>query len=316
MALFIKPMAELKEAFVQARLAEEQYFGHRHVERWLERQQRTGRIVHPEQWNRCFCRDAVLFAAAGRELEVLRQFADSSATIPRGPEEYADEVRHRKRIAPLLEAIACANTEIYYGDVHGLIVVCGGNGPGASAFVFVEDHDANGKKFTAIKPLHSVFVMDAVFATWKRGGPNAEAARTFLCDTVAGLIRKDRVEADADFDRAVAVSADGRKIVHADWVVVRDLEGSLLEAPSGPTAVFPASSFQMKKLLRGRVRRTETVFGGGPLTPQTVVRVVRDQALPHVRLYPGEQLLVVVKSANGAGGHTKIFCTPPTEVLT
>ncbi|MBI2625577.1 hypothetical protein HYW68_00810, partial [Candidatus Parcubacteria bacterium] len=94
-ALFTKPMAELKEAFVQGRFAEEQYFGHRHVEQWLRRQQRTGRIVHPGQWSRCFCRDAVLFAAAGRELEVLRQFADPSATIPCGPEEDSYEIGHR-----------------------------------------------------------------------------------------------------------------------------------------------------------------------------------------------------------------------------
>lgn len=252
MALFTKSMAELKEAFVQARLAEDQHFGHRHIEQWLRRQYRVGHIVHPEQWNRCFCRDAVLFAAAGRELEVLRQFAGSSAAIPRGPEEYADEVKHRKRIAPLLEAIACANAEIYYGDVHGLIVVVGGSKPDASAFVFAEEHDANGKKFTAIKPLHSISVMDAVFATWKRGGPKAEAARTFLCDTVAGLIRKDRAEAEADFDQAVAVSADGKEIVHADWVVVVEdsaSHGHFLKWTGRATA-FAGETFRANKIRR------------------------------------------------------------------
>ncbi|MBI4385702.1 hypothetical protein HY573_02635, partial [Candidatus Parcubacteria bacterium] len=186
------------------------------------------------------------------------------------------------------------------------------------AFAFAEDHDANGKKFTAIKPLHSVFVMDAVFATWKRGGPNAEAARTFLCDTVAGLIRKDRAEAEADFDRAVAVSADGRKIVYADWVAVMEPPfGSASFPYRRPITVFPPTGFTSRKILRAQPERGVDIHdlsGGRTFDPHGVCEVARGMIAP-----TATQVLVEVRVRPSKSGENKArvlmtcrrFCPDP-----
>lgn len=244
MALFTKSYEELREAFVCKRFNEEDYYGLANIEQWLERQ-RPAEHPDEERWNYCLSTtDALLFASHGRELQTLSECADPSPIIPQeSPTEYDHEILHRARIAPLLLSFDPSKASIYYGHVHGMNIVCG-HGSDAKGFALHEEHDANGKSFTTIKPLHPVDVIDAVFATWVRGGSKAAAARQFLCDALAEAIRRNRLQAEKDFDKAVAVSEDGRKIVHTDQVVVvhQDLTWK----------AYPPDFFQRHKILRSK----------------------------------------------------------------
>ncbi|MBI3304756.1 hypothetical protein HYZ80_00290 [Candidatus Parcubacteria bacterium] len=303
-------MAELKEAFVQGRFAEEPYYGTRHIEKWLV-SQRKARQPDEGRWNHCLCSDRMIFCLQGRELPTLIRYADPSLTIPEPASEYSLELEHWRRIAPLLRSLDPAKAQLYYGHVFGTIAVCG-SGPTAPAYVFVQEHDANGKAITVLKPLVSLYAMDAIYATWRRGGPKAEAAREFLCNELAREIATVRAEAGADFDRAVAVSADGRKIVHADWVVV---PGPLEEKPgvdspmfSGAT-VFRGDAFHERKILRFCLRRAKDSDSRKP-TPEIVVLTAR-----HTDRCHSEQsgpLLIEVSpwsSFDRSGGYTVLMAS-------
>lgn len=89
-------------------------------------------------------------------------------------------------------------------------------------------------------------VLPAVlYNTWLQGGPKWKKARQFVVDACRTKVEQERKKAEADFDRAVACSQDGTKIVHADWVVVASDKGTF------PNLIrFPASTFQNSKLVR------------------------------------------------------------------
>ena len=67
-------------------------------------------------------------------------------------------------------------------------------------------------------------------------------AQTFLCDALGEEIPRERTKAEADFDSAVAVSADGTKIAHADYVVVLGHDGE-----GKDDLKFPASAFRERR---------------------------------------------------------------------
>ena len=251
MDLFTKTYAELRETFVKARFAEYQHFLRYNIESWLERQ-RTAELPEMNEngdspWNYYLSTDRLLFAASGKELDILRMFAAPRMTIlEAGPQEYPGMLRRLERITPLLRGLDPRRTLVFYGHIYGPIVLCDTSEPGgdlktATAFVFDEEHDANGKSIDVLKPLHSIYVMDAVFATWMRGAPRAEMAREFLCHHLGNYVATVRYQAEGDFDHAVAVSTDGLKIVHADEIHVLDRGQRWIRLPE---------TFHERKILR------------------------------------------------------------------
>lgn len=83
-------------------------------------------------------------------------------------------------------------------------------------------HVANGyvAKDKTITELDTFAFLDVVFAEWNRLGPKAGVARHFICTAADLTIAKVRESAQRDFDEAVAVSADGTKIIKAKWMLV------------------------------------------------------------------------------------------------
>ncbi len=53
----------------------------------------------------------------------------------------------------------------------------------------------------------------------------ADRARKYLCDWLERCVKEVRAESEANFDKAVAVSLNGSKIVHADYVVLYNIGG-------------------------------------------------------------------------------------------
>ena len=250
--LFEKPMSELKEAFVRNRFAEEKYFGNPNIERWLEKQRRA-KLPEEGQWHYCTSSDRVLFFANKDPIGLLRTYAEPLARVPcstTGLPEYTDQVAHRAKLRPLLEAFDPKHVEVYYPYVHSPIVIWLGECEAApEAFYFETAQDANRKAMAWVKySVPSPMVMDAIFATWRRGSSKAKAARKFLCDVVAQDIALVRAQAEAEFDEAVAVTADGKKILPADMVVV--VPGRTGEV-RGPVYLYrDASVFRENKIFR------------------------------------------------------------------
>ncbi len=229
--LFDKPVSELKEAFVRARFAEDNYFGQAGIERWLERQ-RKARHPDVEQWNHCcsFGERLMLFAQfPARPIELLREYAEPSARVPEksGDDELDEEIEHRAKLRPLLEGLDPKSFEVYYPYVHSPIIIWKGEcEAGPEAFYWESYPDAKGHPTTVVRyEAPSPMVMDAIFATWLRQTPKAAKARELLCNLVAQDIAQVRREAEHDFDEAIGVTEDGKKITRASMVIVIDLPG-------------------------------------------------------------------------------------------
>ncbi|MBI2483529.1 hypothetical protein HYV74_05130 [Candidatus Uhrbacteria bacterium] len=243
--LFDKAMTELREAFVRNRFAQEDVFDTAGIEQWLA-QERVA--VQPDwsedsysHWNGALCSDHMMFRAVGRELALLAECAspdpEFSALINAGEQD-----RFVKLLSPLRHA-----AEIYCGHSGALLLV---RAPECAPGLYVahcEDAGDQQRERLVLEPAQnnalrtSQRVMDVLFLEWLKGRPKWQAARQFLCDSLAELIAKERASAEWDFDAAVAVSADGKRIIHADWVVVRCC---------GWLGVYPAGVFQERKALR------------------------------------------------------------------
>lgn len=257
---FDKPMAELREAFVRARFAQEDVFGRPDIEQWLAGQREAERpefdhAAEESYWNTVLCIDQMMWAAAHRPLTILTGFATAHRTLsdlrdPQSPpRENPFENDVLLQFIPFFSSFA-RDAMVYYGYVHGAIFVAPdmadqphpytvrAEGEKQRRRLVVESFEAN--------PLRaSLYVMDVLFAEWLYGRPRWREARQSICQALADEIKTQREVAEADFDSAVAVSADGTKIVHADWVVVSD-------QAMGPTllTVYPSGAFRAQKARR------------------------------------------------------------------
>lgn len=72
------------------------------------------------------------------------------------------------------------------------------------------------------------FIVSILVDEWARKMPKWEEARTFLYEMAKTRLKRARTEAEADFDKAVAVSSDGKRACRADWVVVVSAEKNYL----------------------------------------------------------------------------------------
>jgi|GEM_PF-3592263 len=252
--LFDKPMPELRETFIRSRFAQGDVFARPDIEKWLA-QQRQARRPDDQGWKR-YCEDRfVLTDATNPQLETLHTYATRFAEGP-PPEHQLDELfpgEIRGFCDPFLRALHGTVSEfeaIYYGHRGGGIVVRVSGGNDWSRL-----HGFHGRfgQFELTYPGPHVdqelrlnrVIVDVLYAEWRYNRSKARHARARLCDALAEEIKQERAKAEADFDTAIAVSADGTKIVHADWVVVLD------QARDGSQDLkFPATAFRGQKILR------------------------------------------------------------------
>ncbi len=217
--LFSKTYAELREAFVRARFAEQQYYSRPDIEVWLTGQ-RTAERPGVAGWNRYLAFDGMRFAARNREFVLLRQlgYRLRDAPLPKPCTDNADRrITLYRELLPLLSSLRDA--EIYFDHSSGLTVIV--NKGTMSAYTFEAGNlTKEVPRIVLRRTLSSHAVVDSIYASWLYDGEKAHQARAFLCDALAQVIAGTRQSAEEEFVKAVAVSADGTKIVHADSVIV------------------------------------------------------------------------------------------------
>ncbi|MDO8622197.1 MAG: hypothetical protein Q7R80_03110 [bacterium] len=220
--LFQRPLSELRTAFVRARFMETQVYGRPDIEEWIAREREAERPEYDypadeSPWIGFLSSDHMIFVARGREIEILTTLATPLAEEPTQLPLSAREREHYREVAHLLAMIDRRRVDTYYGYGSGVIPSILVTKPdGSDALALGKDAVAG----IAIQPLRSEHVVDAVFGEWLHHRPRWRKARKFICDALTEEIRRERAFAEDDFDMAVAVSADGMEIVHADWVVV------------------------------------------------------------------------------------------------
>lgn len=241
---FDKPMDELREAFVRARFAQEDVFGLPSIEAWLAKQREAERPAELV-WRRFIDAERVRRPFHIRELPDLAIPQD----LPRG-----FSIRQIADVGDPLVAMLCESVDRKRVDVLPaderltLFLLKGEDGAPAHAFALTPQS----KKRRSGDPLaYTLYVpsdKDLLQVVLSRGwsvGPKkvVTAARQLLCDTLAAEILLERAKAEADFDSAVAVSADGMKIMSAKIVVVID------DNRERVLGVYQAAAFRDRKIL-------------------------------------------------------------------
>jgi len=267
-SLFDKPMNELREAFVRARLAEPATFSHEEIVAWLEdAAQETDNFKRAPYFVNHF--DELNGASIA---EILHDNATPSAEPP---EWLLAGIKRANRdpawFAGIVRALQNGGAKVYYPWTNTI-----GVPP-----VAIIDNDA-----WILHPcIHASASPNAALSADKaeisdvlgilngeilEQRPKMDAARAFLKQEARHAILHERKMAEQDFDEAVAVSTDGTRIVRAAEVVV------LPDKPWYQAAIYPASAFIETKILRtdhmGRFKLAKETLRSPPRTIAEYVR--------------------------------------------
>lgn len=217
--LFEKSMPELREAFVRNRFAEHQNFSRADVEVWLQ-QERESVIPNAQQWWTYCGRNWATTRVSATALTGLR----ACATQVVDPKEITDKGYFARLCQLLLN-----QSDLYWDHDNQGVYFLRGIFPENELFVVTL---APGGLFTMMRSVEESVnvcgrtIANIYLAEWLKHRPMWREARAFLCNMVAEAVAQERAKAEADFDNAVAVSADGKKIVCADWVFVEEKRGA------------------------------------------------------------------------------------------
>lgn len=217
--LFEKSMPELREAFVRSRFAEHQNFSREDVEDWLK-QQREADVPDAHHW---------WWAYGGRSWATARVSATALTGLRACATQVVDpkEITDKGYFARLCQ-LMLNQSGLYWGHDNQGVYFLRGSFPENELFVVTL---APGGLFTMYRLAGNdrtcgSVIVNIYLAEWLKHRPRWREARAFLCNLVAEAVAQERAKAQADFDYAVAVSADGKKIVCADWVFVEEKGGS------------------------------------------------------------------------------------------
>ncbi|MBI4714162.1 hypothetical protein HY771_03195 [Candidatus Uhrbacteria bacterium] len=219
---FDKPMKELREAFVQTRLAQTDVFGRFDIEPWLANE-RTQEVPQQTVW--------IFLLANIINVSCYAENVIDGATL------FSDSGYETEGFSPIYNCLG----RFYIGSSN--------------------------------PDTCSRAIADVLFYEWNRKRPKWREARGFLCDILAVQIRYEREKAEKDFDSAVAVSVNGTKIVHADWVIWISSFGGL-----STYHVYQSSEIGPNKLVRPvddsfrRVSLAEDICSNSAIvTPQLAI---------------------------------------------
>lgn len=245
MGLFQLDQAELRERFVRACFAKADGFANAEIEAWLG-QQRTAVRPNATAWEGHLkilrdhrssneLKELLLQAINGCECSLVEAMAEPTA-LSSEPDEGGitldDQVNFP--ILGLLTSLTAHHTRLYWPYRHwpihgGPIVICG-FGASRQGYDFGAPQSGRGSSLEIHSPPSAYAVANLLLSSWYWGDGDgcskANAARAWLCDRFACAIQLVRQGAEASFDRAVAVSQDGTRVVQADFVVIANGEGA------------------------------------------------------------------------------------------
>jgi len=229
--LFAIPYQTRRENFVRKCFGEEGHFGNERIETLLKLQ-KIADEPDCELWSRLLPKLAKLpFADSGTQLTGL----PSKHVQSLGDEPSSTSTHILNRVRRELRPDSGSGGRFYVGLNRGGFVCLRTDSHHPLVIAVEGDH-------CVVRPLIVDDVLDAKLATWVLGDrAKAQSAQASLCRDFERVIDEVRKQAEANFNKAVACSADGHKIVHADWVVVTRGDRKPL--------VYPGEVFQRDKIL-------------------------------------------------------------------
>ncbi|MDO8622041.1 MAG: hypothetical protein Q7R80_02320 [bacterium] len=259
--LFDKPRDELREAFVRARFMQKDVFGRPDIEAWLEGQ-RTASTPDRSMWG-AFVRHPEWFERHGlaappthlllvRALGAFPSIHTESIMSSMQGRHGMDGCRCSARMMDFIRG-CCASVIAVIDET--LVMICGGEALIVSPPDHTNAHDPDDMPLRVSSTVTTTHVLKVFIERWaQQDGERATYARDFVCSAFGMRVAQIRGAAGLDFDLAVAVSADGTKIVHADWVAVVPTAlphpRSQSWVPRCKMTVFPGAAFRGRKILK------------------------------------------------------------------
>ncbi len=217
--IFGDELNTFKNLFTLNRYAEDYYFGRSDIERWFAKEKKS-EIPDMETWKHVlqlmnkpggyshFVKDgeSLVSALLYVGFPISKHKKCTSEDV-----HFKDLIEWHRRIF----GMTCndfLNHESIMFPVNfakgGILVLKPGIGKGGS---YREDC------------LQTEIAESALFSWRFLDDERAEKAKEYLCNWLERCIEKVRSDAVVDFDMAVAVSEDGKKILHSDWVLLYDV---------------------------------------------------------------------------------------------
>lgn len=232
-ALFPLPMEQLCANFVRARFAQADVFGREDIEDWLKKQEVAEFPFGLTHWP-VPQHEFDTTSPASPQLLEWKPFSfpiythnlgyglkDDATSFEQAPPEATDEFYAPSLFGEILTILCATKFPIYYGLRTAILQQAEDSRDRLFTMYWGKQRlclciarmEAEPEKFAEAEK-------DVLFAEWLYHRPKWENARRTLCTLADNTIANERRKAEADFDRAVAVSADGTQIVCADEVIL------------------------------------------------------------------------------------------------
>lgn len=240
--LFDKPMVELREAFVLTRFAEPAVFGRRDIEEWLHNSTLNidDLIQSRAEWgNLGFIRHLERELGNAGTQTFANWIRDNATELEDPPSPFLASLPNARRFYALLNVVRKGGTATYHDwsqSSPSWPVLITHNEASAA-----ENKECN--KVVLLREATIVDVIRILLAEVMDNRPKRERALAWLSNEYTHAITKIRLDAERDFDEAVAVSADGTKIVKVEEVLV-------IAEDWRSMIIYPASAFTDAKILR------------------------------------------------------------------
>lgn len=258
---FDRSMEELCESFVRDRFDQEDVFGRPDIEEWLAGQAIELRPEHGDGEHNKHPWLKLLYRHVQFGTQLFGHWLKDSATSFSGREVPLEEenpfsgdsdsdVRHFVSLIPGMKTYkrrgkrVCEETRLYYGlNLGAIAVTTSSDGEERYAVVTMGANSIKMQSIMASPELAVKLWIDVLYAEWLFGREKSKRAVITLCSFLESAVASERLDAEHDFNVAVAVSVDGLKICKADYVCVF-YDGTCFS----PDRLYDAEAFRNMKI--------------------------------------------------------------------
>lgn len=225
--LFSKTTEQLRDAFVRSKFGELAVFWRRDIEEWLE-----WLLAHPmptpphidppdmQQWT-------FYLPMISMKLTLHDLLASASNNRDLATPHLPQDMRKRQLRALLSTLLASEGAKVFLGS-RWILAILSSETYGEQWYAIStkrpgQGHEPQSYSITPFDPEQpSNVVADVLFAEWLHQRQFAWNARQRFLGQMKLIVADRRKTYEAEFDRAVAVTSDGLRILHVDRVIVCD----------------------------------------------------------------------------------------------
>lgn len=231
MALFTKPLSEIRKDFVLNRFAEDNLFRRRDIADWLKQERQSPHPDH-EMWSKYLGSTLLCDVVEEHDMRKLLLDCADPMWFPFDPKVESNSMMEwLEKLEPLLAIMhRLRDVKLYVGTACCLIIVSGKEDD-RMFLTFNQRNDGISEGFWPHGLLY------CLYGSWYRSGNKWQQSRDIMCQLMDQKIAATRSKAEKDFNQAVAVSDDGTKILSTNWVIV-------FHPDNGYAKVYPARAFR------------------------------------------------------------------------